>query len=156
MDAHRAGFEAAQTLHALMQGAPVQPDARILVKPTHVSRRQSTASGFSQDPLVVGARRYIFDRFAERGIQIGDIARHCGVSRRLLETRFVHALGRTLLQELTDVRMERARTLLRDSLETVTDIAAASGFSDPNYFTKAFRQRHGVPPLRYRERAREV
>jgi two-component system response regulator YesN len=52
--------------------------------------------------------------------------------------------------------MERARILLRDSLETVAGIAAASGFSDPNYFTKAFRQRHGVPPLRYREQAREV
>jgi LacI family transcriptional regulator len=156
MDAHRAGFEAARTLHALMRGDPVPPDTQILVKPTHVSRRQSTASGFDQDPLVAGARRYIFDHFPERGIQIADIAQHCGVSRRLLETRFVHAMGRTLLQELTDLRMERARTLLRDSLETVTGIAAASGFSDSNYFTKAFRQRHGVSPLRYRGQAREV
>ncbi|MDR2849974.1 MAG: XylR family transcriptional regulator [Verrucomicrobiota bacterium] len=156
MDAHRAGFTAAQTLHALMQGAAVPPDARILVKPTHVSRRQSTASGFDQDPLIANARRYIFARFAERDFQLADIARHCAVSRRLLETRFAQAMGRTLLQELTDVRMERARTLLRDTLDTVTAIAAASGFSAPNYFSKAFRQHHGVSPLRYRGQAREV
>jgi LacI family transcriptional regulator len=156
MDAHRAGFEAARTLHLLMQGVALPPGTRILVQPTHVSRRQSTASGFDQNPLIATARRYIFDHFAERGIQIADIARHCAVSRRLLETRFVKTLGRTLLQELTAVRMERARTLLRDTLDTVTDIAAASGFADPNYFTKAFRQRHGISPLRYRGQARDL
>ena len=52
--------------------------------------------------------------------------------------------------------MERARTLLRESLGTVTDIAAESGFADPNYFTKAFRQRHGVSPLKYREQSRTI
>ena len=156
MDAYRAGFEAARTLHALMRGETAPPDTRILVRPTHVSRRQSTASGFDQDNLVASARRYIFDHFANRDIQIADIARHCGVSRRLLETRFVQAMGCTLLQELTAVRMERARILLRDSLENVTGIAAASGFSDPNYFTKAFRLHHGTPPLKYREQAQEI
>ena len=156
MDAHRAGFEAARLLHALMCGESVPPDTRILVKPTHVSRRQSTASGFDQNPLVTRARRYIFDHFAERDVQITDIARHCGVSRRLLETRFVQAMGRTLLQELTAIRMERARILLRDSHALVSDIAAAIGFSDPNYFTKAFRQHHGAPPLKYREQTQEI
>lgn len=156
LDAHRAGYEAARTLHAMMQGDTVAPNTRILVKPTHVSRRQSTASGFDQDRLVAGARRFIFDRFHDHSVQIAGIAAHCGVSRRLLETRFVQAMGRTLLQELTEVRMERARTLLRETLETVTDVAVASGFSDPNYFTKAFRQRHGVSPLKYRERSRTI
>lgn len=156
LDAHRAGFEAARMLHELMRGRSVPPNTRILVKPTHVSRRQSTASGFDQDRLVAGARRFIFDRFQDKGLQIADIAAHCGVSRRLLETRFVQAMGRTLLQELTEIRMERARTLLCESLETVADIAAASGFADPNYFTKAFRQRHGLAPLRYREQSQII
>jgi LacI family transcriptional regulator len=150
LDAYRAGYEAAQTLHRLMSGQHVGPNMRILVKPTHVSRRQSTSSGFDQDVIVAMARRFIFDRLADRSVQVSDIARHCGVSRRLLETRFLQAVGRTLLQELTGMRMERARTLLRDTSGTVTEIAAESGFGDPNYFTKAFRQRHGLSPLKYR------
>ncbi|MDX9867916.1 MAG: XylR family transcriptional regulator [Kiritimatiellia bacterium] len=156
IDAHRAGFEAARTLHARMRGEPVPPGTRIVVKPTHVSRRQSTAPGFDRDPLVAGARRYLFDHFADRAVQIADIARHCGVSRRLLETRFAQAMGRTLLQELTGLRMEHARTLLLDSTESVTAVATASGFTDPNYFTKAFRKHHGTAPLAYRNRARAV
>jgi len=154
IDAHRAGMEAARILHALMRGETVAPHTRILVQPTHISRRQSTASGFSHDRLVAEARRFMFTHYASSGLQITEIARHCGVSRRLLETRFAMAMRRTLLHELTEVRMERARALLRDSLETVTDIARACGFSDPNYFTKAFRQRHSLSPLKYRERAR--
>jgi LacI family transcriptional regulator len=156
LDAYRAGYEAAQTLHRLMGGQRVPPHTRILVKPTHVSRRQSTASGFDQDPVVAGARRFIFSRFADRRVQVADIAAHCGVSRRLLETRFAQSVGRTLLQELTEVRMERARTLLRDTDETVTEVAAASGFAGANYFTKSFRHRHGLAPLKYRAGAHAV
>ncbi len=150
LDAHRAGYEAAQVLHALMKGGKAGPDTRILAEPTHVSRRQSTASGFDQDPVVAKARRCIFRRYADPSFQIRDIAEQCGVSRRLLETRFVQAVGRTLLQELIEVRMERARALLRDSSETVAAIAESSGFSDTNYFTKAFRHRHGLAPQNYR------
>ncbi len=152
LDACQAGFEAAKALHVLMQGGPVATDRRILVKPTHVSRRTSTASSFSHDPVVAEARRYIYDRFHDKTLQILDIARHCGVSRRLLETRFSQTQGRTLLQALTEVRMERARTLLCDTDDPVTDVAAASGFADANYFTKSFRMRHGDAPLKFRER----
>jgi len=156
LDAYRAGYEAAKILNDLMCGQPVAPNTRILVKPTHVSRRQSTSSGFDQDVVVAAARRFIFDRLADRSVQVNDIAAHCGVSRRLLETRFLQAVGRTLLQELTEMRMERARTLLRDTSDTVNAIAAESGFSDPNYFTKAFRRRHGLSPLKYRADAHAI
>lgn len=156
LDAYRAGHEAARVLHRLMEGEQVEPHTRILVGPTHVSRRQSTASGFDQDRVVAEARRFIFERFGECRMQVSDIARHCGVSRRLLETRFRQAMGRTLLAELTEVRMEHARTRLRDSDATVAEVSEACGFADPNYFTKAFRLNSGCAPLKYRERAHLV
>lgn len=149
LDAHRAGVEAAQLLDGLMAGRPAAA-TRILVRPTHVSRRQSTSSGVDEDGVVAAARRYLFDRLAERGLQVNDIAAHCRVSRRLLETRFRQAVGRSLLQELLEMRMERARTLLRDTPYTVGEVARACGFSDANYFTKAFRRRHARAPLAYR------
>ena len=156
LDTHRAGYQAAQVLHGMMAGKAVVPDVRILVRPTHVSRRQSTASGFDQDRVVAAARRFIFERFHDKALQMSDIAAHCGVSRRLLETRFAQAMGHTLLHELTDVRMEYARTLLRDTAEPVTAVAVASGFADANYFTKAFRQKHDLAPLKYRQRSHAV
>ncbi len=156
LDAYRAGYQAAQVLHGLMRGVPVAENTRILVQPTHVSRRQSTSSGFDQDELVAAARRFIFGRLADPLLQVSDIAAHCRVSRRLLETRFAQAVGHSLLHELTEVRMERARTLLRDTAGTVTEIATACGFSDPNYFTKAYRRRHGLAPLKYRAEARKI
>lgn len=156
LDAYRAGHEAARVLHRLMDGERVGPHTRILVGPTHVSRRQSTASGFDQDPVVAEARRFVYERFGESRLQVSDIARHCGVSRRLLETRFGQAMGRTLLAELTEVRMERARTLLRETGGTIAEISEACGFADPNYFTKAFRRSNGRAPLRYREQSRLI
>lgn len=156
LDAYRAGYEAAKILHALMDGHAVAPNTRILVKPTHVSRRQSTSSGFDQDVVVASARRFIYERLSDRALQVRDIAAHCGVSRRLLEMRFAPAVGHTLLQELTHVRMERARTLLLETPDTVADIAASCGFNDANYFTKAFRHHHGRSPQVYRAEAHVI
>lgn len=156
LDAYRAGYEAARVLHAQMRGEELPDGTRILVQPTHVSRRQSTSSGFDQDVVVASARRFIYERMSDRTLQMSDIAAHCGVSRRLLETRFAQAVGRTLLQELTAIRMERARTLLRETSETVTDISAACGFNEANYFTKTFRLHHGRSPQVYRAAARTV
>lgn len=155
LDAHRAGYEAAQLLDQMMRGHAVKPGTCILVRPTHVSRRTSTASGFAQDEVVAEARRFIFDHLSDRSMQISMIAAHCGVSRRLLEKRFHQAVGHTLLQELTNMRMERARTLLRDTRETIASLSSACGFNDPNYFTKAFRRHHGCSPQTYRKSSLE-
>jgi len=54
------------------------------------------------------------------------------------------------LQEITNMRMERARTLLRETRETIASISSSCGFNDPNYFTKAFRRHHACSPQTYR------
>ena len=47
-------------------------------------------------------------------------------------------------------RMERAERLLIATDSGIGDIAAACGFSDGNYFAKAFRRSHGMTPGAYR------
>lgn len=153
LDVRRAGFEAAQVLDRMMGGEHFAPGTRILVRPTHVSRRRSTSSSFGDDRVVTLARRYIFEHFAEPDFQVSGIAAHCGVSRRLLETRFVQTFGKTPLQMLIEMRMERARTLLLETTDPVHTIAVTCGFADANYFTKAFRRTHGKAPQSYRESA---
>lgn len=149
LNAFGAGIRAASLLHQLMEGA--EAAARTIpVAPTHIARRKSTAIGYDNDPIVAVARNFIFTQVSKPQFQIPDIARHCHVSRRLLESRFLHATGKTLLQTVTMIRMEKACTLLRDTLDSVADIGRACGFSDANYFTKAFRKSLGVSPKKYR------
>jgi LacI family transcriptional regulator len=150
LDAHGAGMEAARQLHRLMEGRGVKPGTQILVAPTHISRRASTAIGHDEDPYLAAAKNFLFKNVGNPAFQIPLLAKYCGVSRRALEKRILASTGLTLLQTLTALRMERACSLLRDTRDNVEDIATACGFSDAGYFRKAFRKRLGKTPQEYR------
>ncbi|MGV0743674.1 helix-turn-helix transcriptional regulator [Mycolicibacterium sp. XJ870] len=63
---------------------------------------------------------------------------------------FRAAFQTTPYQYLLDLRIERAKSLLRHTTRTVADISRAVGFSSPNHFATAFRRRVGVSPRAYR------
>ncbi|MBD3239652.1 MAG: helix-turn-helix domain-containing protein [Chitinivibrionales bacterium] len=60
-----------------------------------------------------------------------------------LATRFV---GRGFRKHLEEIRLERARNLLRSSTLNVSETALACGFSSTNYFVRVFRNAVGVTP----------
>ncbi|OLO99279.1 AraC family transcriptional regulator [Mycolicibacterium porcinum] len=63
---------------------------------------------------------------------------------------FRDAFHTTPYQFLLDRRIDRAKSLLRTTPHTVTEISAMVGFSTPNHFATAFRHRVGVSPSSYR------
>ncbi len=80
-----------------------------------------------------------------------DVARFFGVHQRTLRKR-LRADG-THLQKLVDqTRFELARQLLRDTGLPVLEIAAALHYSDPNVFSRAFRNWAAASPRQWRDR----
>ncbi|MFW5733211.1 MAG: substrate-binding domain-containing protein [Planctomycetota bacterium] len=150
--AREVGFRAAQLLENLMAGqAP--PDEPIYVQPRGIITRQSTNTLAIEDPNVARAVRYIHDRFAER-ITPGDVVAAIPVARRTLETAFRRCLGRTILQELQRVRIDRVKHLLRETDLAMPEICELSGFSSPSRLSKAFKKAVGHPPSHYRSQSR--
>ena len=58
--------------------------------------------------------------------------------------------GKTFIGYLTDYRMERAVELLLTTDDKTYMIAEKTGYSDPNYFSYAFKKQYGVSPSKYR------
>lgn len=58
--------------------------------------------------------------------------------------------GKTVIAYLTELRLNAAAERLRHTDARVTDIAAAVGYNDPNYFTLCFTKRFGLSPRAYR------
>jgi LacI family transcriptional regulator len=148
----RIGYRAAALLDHLMRGgrAPRRP---ILIEPTGVITRQSTAMLAIDDPDLASAISFIRDHATE-GIQVPDVLRAVSVSRRWLERRCQTALGRTPAAEIRRVRVERAKHLLAETELRMPDVAAAAGFTSHEYFAQAFKAHAGQSPLRYRILAR--
>lgn len=83
------------------------------------------------------------------------LARSLGVSAATLSRSFREKLGCTPYQYYQSVRLDIARSLLRNTALSLEDIASRLSFCDRNHFTAFFTAREGVPPARYRRETRE-
>ncbi|TDP43391.1 AraC family transcriptional regulator with amidase-like domain [Zavarzinia compransoris] len=74
------------------------------------------------------------------------LAALAGLSPRQLERLFSAALGMGPGRYYQNLRLERARSLLRQTALTVAEIAVACGFVSPAHFSRAYRALFGVAP----------
>ena len=78
-----------------------------------------------------------------------DIARRLATSERSLR-RHLTAAGTSFSQLLSEVRFERARSLLRSSRVPLSEIAYLLGFSNVSAFSRAFKKWCGSGPGEFR------
>lgn len=149
---HRIGYEAALLLSRLMNGEP-PPERPILVPPGGIVSRRSTDVHAVDDPEVALAIQYIRANYDE-AIQVPQVASHVAISRRNLDRLFVRALGQTVADYITRLRLDRACDLLRNTEMTLLDVALATGFTDHHHLGRAFRRELGETPSDYRTRYR--
>jgi len=75
-----------------------------------------------------------------------DLARQVGVSDRTLQKGFKAVFGMTPFAYLTRQRMNQAEQLLRQSDQTVAEVANLVGYANPAQFAAAFKRQFGVSP----------
>lgn len=85
-----------------------------------------------------------------------QIAHAAGVSESYLTQVFQNELGMTPWVYLTRFRVAQACVSLRNTDDTVTDIAVSVGFDDPGYFSKVFRNETGMTPREYRQQLTNI
>lgn len=104
----------------------------------------------SKSELAERAIQYIKQHYQE-DISLGDIAGALYTAPAYLAKRFKEKKNGTVMQYLETIRMNRAKELLENSGLSVTEIAQEVGYSDPNYFTRAFKKNCAKTPKQYRD-----
>jgi signal transduction histidine kinase/DNA-binding LacI/PurR family transcriptional regulator/CheY-like chemotaxis protein len=102
--------------------------------------------------LVRLAMVYLHQNYAE-SISRRDIAKHIGITEDHLTFCFRQELGITPILYLQRYRINQAKQLLRDSDQSITEIAFNVGFSDSGYFSRIFRRETGMSPEKFRQTA---
>ena len=148
-DAHGIGVAAAETLAAMLAAPQAPPPAVRHIPPPGVVARASTLAHPGLPPWFPQAPSVIREHVGE-GISAADVFRHAGYSRTLVERAFAKALGHSVQREIAQVRVERARRLLRQTAKPVREVAALCGYASVEYFSRAFAAATGAPPARYR------
>jgi YesN/AraC family two-component response regulator len=80
-----------------------------------------------------------------------ELAHQVGTNQRRLTQIFRHQVGMSAFEYLQELRLERARSLLRDTELQVQLISEQVGYRNAGDFTRAFRRHFGVTPRLYRQ-----
>ncbi len=150
INAEKGGYEAAAVLDRLMKGKK-KSKAAIEISPSHVATRTSTDIVSVADDHVARALTFIRDN-SKRELQVGDVSRAAGLSRRVLEKRFRNVLNRSIYEQIRQERVGLIIKLLADPTLRITDIANVMGFPDAAHIARYFRSQTGLSTATYRQR----
>jgi LacI family transcriptional regulator len=143
------GYEGAALLHRLIQGEPA-PESPIYVAPRGIVERASTDSLATSHPHVATALRFIRDHAAD-AINMTDIVDHVPMSRSGLEKAFREHYVRAPMEQLRHIRLDLAKSMLRDTDYPLSVIARRSGLGNAHNLCRVFRSQCSMTPQEYRE-----
>jgi AraC family carnitine catabolism transcriptional activator len=88
----------------------------------------------------------VMEQNMEEPLTPADLAQEIGVTRRQLERLFCSSLKDTPTHFYLQLRLDRARELLRQTDMSITAICVACGFESPSHFSRTYRARFGASP----------
>ncbi len=103
----------------------------------------------SRESTVAATIRYLDSHFDEH-VSIEHLAGSVFMSASRLRQIFSDVMGRSPVDYLRHLRIERAKVLLSSTDLNVTEISKQAGFGDPVYFSRVFRMETGETPSDYR------
>lgn len=109
--------------------------------------RQRTDSAWK---TVEKAKDFISEHYRDHALSVESLCSHLHLSPTYFSTLFKRETGMSFTAYVTEVRMEQAARLLRDTGEKTYLIAEQTGYTDPNYFSYVFKRHFGMTPSKFR------
>ncbi len=84
-------------------------------------------------------------------VNVEDLSKLVGLSRVHLYRKIKKITGLSVSEFVTQTKLKKSLTLLKNTDSTIAEIAYKVGFSTPSYFTKCFKDHFEISPSDYRE-----
>jgi two-component system response regulator YesN len=95
-------------------------------------------------------KQYLATHYGDPDLSLQEVARDINLSPSHFSMVFGQEAGTTFRSYLTEIRIGRAKELLRTTTLRPSEIAGQVGYSDPHYFSYVFRKRTGLTPTEFR------
>ncbi|WP_284638963.1 helix-turn-helix domain-containing protein [Paenibacillus silviterrae] len=102
--------------------------------------------------IIEQAMIYLQENY-QQDISLDNCADHIGTNPFFLSKSFKQVTGKNFIDYLTELRIEKAKQLLRESELKINDVAGMVGYQH-SYFNRIFKKLEGMTPTRYRELSR--
>ena len=106
-----------------------------------------------EDAFLKKIRETVSAKLTDPRFGVAELCREMGLSASTLSRKLEALTEQTPVAILRSARLAHARSLLLEKRElTIAEVAFASGFEDPAYFTRVFSKEFGLPPSEFREK----
>ena len=100
--------------------------------------------------------QWLEEHYGDSHLKIEDMAAVTGMSRTSFYNELKALTGMSPKEFVTDFRLKKACMYLSQNTRTIAEITYLTGFNDPVYFARIFRQKMGVSPSAWREKESQI
>ncbi len=122
-----------------------------MIRTDAVAERPKSSSSIKQRSdcdLVARVEQYMEEHLCD-GLSFADICRMSSQSATNLKTIFKAVKGQGVMEYYRHLKIEQAKTMLREGAGNITQIADGLGYSSVHYFSRHFKQATGMTPREY-------
>lgn len=140
------------SLMKLIEGNEYIDDLNVLLEEVaiKIANKVNSFNNKSIKKILRKAIDYIHQHYAEQ-VTLNEVSENIFVTTFYISRMFKQELGTSFIDYLNDVRIEKAKELLKDVKYKTYEVASLVGISDPHYFSKLFKKHSGMTPSEYRE-----
>ncbi|NIK66884.1 MULTISPECIES: response regulator [unclassified Paenibacillus] len=127
----------------------------VILQVTKAVAEKSTDKKKQSERSMAEAKAFL-GRNLYRDLSVEEAATHVGLSTSYFSLLFKQTYNETFIEYVTRERMEKAKSLLADTMKSIAQIAKEVGYAERRYFTKVFMKYTGENPTDYRSRHQQV
>ncbi len=132
-----------------MMAGKAKRDTTVLVNPLNIAVRRSTDAIAANDPTLRSALLFVA-RNISCPFGPSQVAEALGITTEHLNRITQREIGRSMLDEITRLRIEEAKRLMKETNEKLSTIARLTGFCNASYLCKTFHAVTGQTPYGWR------
>ncbi len=117
-----------------------------LLTVTSIQERRDSRS----DALVEAVKKMIAERYSDLNLTVNTIADEIHVTPNYISTVFYQKTGEHISSSITELRINKAKMLLKNPGISIHQAAVQCGYLNAHYFSRVFKKAAGLTPSQYR------
>lgn len=108
------------------------------------------------NPSIIDKARYFMQENIDRNIDMPAIAEFLNISYSTFRRIFKTYTGMAPAKYYLNMKIQRAKEMLRSTTKSVKEVAFALHFDTPEYFSRLFKKKTGMTPSQFREQLHKL
>lgn len=115
---------------------------------TYLAMKIRKTREMTTSKIISDAKAYIEENYGQE-ISLDGLSRELGISPQYFSKLFKKEVGVNFIEYLTQLRLKKAKEIMKDGGKSIKEICYMVGYTDPNYFSRIFRKHTDLSPTEY-------